>query len=279
MLTPQAIKDQEFQIKFRGYDAIEVRAYLELLADDYFELSELSRAQIEQVEALREEIDTLRKDNEAVKAELDSSTESAARIRAEVTDSYKHKDVEIEKLIAQVEALQGEKAADSAEGRKQLEKIAELESQLADGRGDNLEDQAEIERLRARIEILEQQNKELKQEGVDFKTTILAAQKFADNLRETSRLEADKLMEEALLEVEKFRTEAEAELARLPREIEALKRRKQEVREELRGILNSYLSGLDVFNDTTSSGLGDDTSDLYERMELPDLDADGLTDL
>lgn len=28
-ITPQAIKDQEFQVKFRGYDTVEVKAYLE----------------------------------------------------------------------------------------------------------------------------------------------------------------------------------------------------------------------------------------------------------
>ena len=43
-ITPQAIKDQEFQVKFRGYDAIEVKAYLELLAEEFFELHEQIRA-------------------------------------------------------------------------------------------------------------------------------------------------------------------------------------------------------------------------------------------
>jgi DivIVA domain-containing protein len=52
MLTPQAIKDQDFQIKFRGYDSIEVKAYLELLAEDFFELTEQNRLQAEELESL-----------------------------------------------------------------------------------------------------------------------------------------------------------------------------------------------------------------------------------
>ena len=47
-ITPQAIKDQEFQVKFRGYDAIEVKAYLELLAEEFFELHEARSRQDEE---------------------------------------------------------------------------------------------------------------------------------------------------------------------------------------------------------------------------------------
>ena len=50
MLTPQSIKDQEFQTKFRGYEPIEVKAYLELLAEDFFELTEKNRVQAEEIE-------------------------------------------------------------------------------------------------------------------------------------------------------------------------------------------------------------------------------------
>ena len=47
-ITPQAIKDQEFQVKFRGYDTLEVKAYLELLAEEFFELHEQNRKMAEE---------------------------------------------------------------------------------------------------------------------------------------------------------------------------------------------------------------------------------------
>ena len=58
-ITPQAIKDQEFQVKFRGYDAIEVKAYLELIAEEFFELFEQVRKQVEDIEGLVEEKEEL----------------------------------------------------------------------------------------------------------------------------------------------------------------------------------------------------------------------------
>ncbi len=270
MLTAQAIKDQEFQIKFRGYDAIEVRAYLELLADDYFEVTEQNRVQSEEIESLLEELESLQRDKEALAAEAKESRENAKDIQSEIEEGYQHKDQEIEDLQAKVEVLQEEKITAGEESGKNLQKIAELEDKLADDNGENKEDRAEIEKLRARVEVLDLQNKELKQEGLDFKTTILAAQKFADNLRETSQLEADKLMEDALAEVDKFRMEAEEELSRLPKEIEALNRRKIGVRDELRDILQTYLSGLDVFPEEADLAINDATKELYESIELTD---------
>jgi len=52
-ITPQLIKDQEFQIKFRGCDPLEVRDYLETIADEFFELQEQCKEQFEELELLR----------------------------------------------------------------------------------------------------------------------------------------------------------------------------------------------------------------------------------
>ena len=55
MITPQIIKDQEFQTKFRGYDPIEVKAYLDLIAEEFFDLQERCRLQIDDLQAFHEE--------------------------------------------------------------------------------------------------------------------------------------------------------------------------------------------------------------------------------
>jgi DivIVA domain-containing protein len=272
MLTPQAIKDQEFQIKFRGYDAIEVKAYLELLAEDFFELTEQNRVQVEEIESLQAEQESLVRDKEALAVEIKESQDSADGIQSDIQEGYKHKDLEIEELKEQLEKAE-KKAQELQEDKDgQNKKIEELEEQLTGDIGLGEQDQSELERLRARVTVLEEQNKELKQEGLDFKTTILAAQKFADNLRETSEMEAAQLMENAKLEVESFKAESEAELAHLPLEISKLQEKKGKVKEELKNTLLAYLSALDDFPDDARATKGDDLSDLFESIEIPDTD-------
>ncbi len=270
MLTPQAIKDQDFQIKFRGYDSIEVKAYLELLAEDYYELTEQNRIYNEEIESLKTELGFLQKEKDALEAEVRLSQENAEGIQAQIDQGYKHKDVEISQLKAQIEQVTASNRTLEDENLALRSSISELEAKLAGGVGESMQEQAGIEKLRAKIELLTEQNLELKQQGLDFKTTILTAQKFADSLRQNSEEEARRIMEKAQADVQKFRTEASAELARLPKEIEKLHQQRQKVREELRGMLQSYIEALEIFPEKESSGKDDDLSDLFESILLPD---------
>lgn len=254
MITPQAIKDQEFQVKFRGYDAIEVKAYLELLAEDFFELTEQNRVQAEEIESLIAEQESLEKANDGLAAEVKICQENADGIQSETQEGYKQKDREIDALKAELEDVAETISTLEEENEAYQEMITELSEQLASDKGTSLEGQAEIEKLRTKIDLLEEQKKELKQEDQDFKNTILAAHKFADNLRQDSKEEARGMIEEARGEVEKIRQEAKEELERLPLEIEALHRRKAAVREELKGVLHSYLESLDNLAGTKDAG-------------------------
>jgi DivIVA domain-containing protein len=270
MLTPQAIKDQDFQIKFRGYDAIEVKAYLELLAEDYFELTEQNRLHGEEIESLKTELEFLQREKESLAAEVRLSQENAEGIQSQIDQGYKHKDKEISDLRAEVEEMRAKSLVVEEENRVLQGKLSGLEEKLAGGVGVSIHEQAEIEKLRAKIELLEEQNRELKQQGLDFKTTILAAQKFADSLRQSSEEDAQRIMEKARADVQKFRTEANAELSRLPKEIEKLHQQRIKVRDDLRAMLHSYLEALEIFPDQESAGKEDDLSDLFESILLPD---------
>lgn len=274
MLTPQAIKDQEFQIKFRGYDAIEVKAYLELLAEDFFEVTEQNRVQAEEIEALRAEQESLVREKETLIAEVKASQDNADGIQSDIDEGYKHKDLEIEELREKLAAAEKKVEEHQLQSEAQAEKIEELEEQLTGDMSLSQQEQSELEKLRVRVAVLEETNNELKKEGVDFKTTILAAQKFADSLRETSETEAAQLLENARLEVEKFKADAEAELAHLPKEINQLKEKKGRVKEELKNTLLAYLNALDEFPEEIIDSNGDDLSDLFESIEIPDTDED-----
>lgn len=269
MLTPQSIKDQEFQTKFRGYEPIEVKAYLELLAEDFFELTEQNRIQAEEIESLQEENKALEAGREALANELRIAQENAEGAQAEIHQSCKHKDEEIAELKVQLEEINKSVAALEEENGSFLEEVATLEEALASGEGSSKLGEAELARLRSKIEILEEKNRELKQEGVDFKTTILAAQKFADSLRQSSQEEARKIMDDARDEIDRFRQEAEAELARLPKEIEELQQRKIRVRKDLEKTLYQYLEALEE-KPRESAWKADDSSDLFQSIQLPD---------
>ncbi len=279
MLTPQAIKDQDFQIKFRGYDAIEVKAFLELLAEDFFELTEQNRIHGEEIESLRSEVEFLRQERESLAAEVRLGRENAEGIQSQIDQGLKHKDEEISQLKIMAEEVAARALAEAGDNQILRDKVNELEAKLAGDAGTSIQEKAEIERLRRKVEVLEDQNKELKQQGLDFKTTILAAQKFADSLRQSSEEEAQRLMEKARADVQRYRSEANAELANLPKEIEKLHQQRMKIREELRVMLQSYLEALEIFPDKETSAKEDDLSDLFQSIFLPDDENSNLDDI
>ncbi len=65
-ITPQAIQDQEFQSKFRGYDTVEVKAYLELIAEEFYELLEQVRQQFDELDVIVAERDALQDQKRAL---------------------------------------------------------------------------------------------------------------------------------------------------------------------------------------------------------------------
>jgi len=252
MLTPQAIKDQEFQIKFRGYDAIEVKAYLELLAEDYFELTEQTRVHEEEINSLKEGIEALESEKESLETEIDEGRESAEGKLSEIDEEQEQRGKEVQELKDKVQELTQTNVSLKEENEICQELAEELEEKLTGVEEEKIRELAEVGKLKAKVDVLEERNSFLKQEGADFKTTILAAQNFANNLRETTEVNAKALMEEAKAEVAQFKADAQEELTRLPREIEVLEKRKSNARGELKDMLHLYLDGLDVFPEVDS---------------------------
>jgi DivIVA domain-containing protein len=271
MLTPQAIKDQEFQIKFRGYDAIEVKSYLELLAEDFFELLEQSRVHIEEIESFVAEQELYQVEKEKIENELRNNQVSRDEIEADIQKEYSRKDEEIEDLKTQISKLETTVSGLEDENSKYCEKILELEENLSSGSDAIVKEQNEVERLQYEFERVEERKKELEKEGLDFKTTLFAAQKFADNLKESSEQDALATITAAKAEVQKLRNEAHEELAYLPKEIEQLQQKKIQVRCELKAILDKAMVGLDdAFSESDADAREDDLSDLFQRIQIPD---------
>jgi len=274
-ITPQAIKDQEFQVKFRGYDTVEVKAYLELIAEEFFELLEQVRQQIDELDIIVEERDSLASDKKALEEELNSTRGSSEEIQTE----FAERDSEVAKLQSDIETLKSQITALESEKESQERVLAEAHEKTAEKERDFQEEKERTGKLLDKIEQLEQQNQELRGEEIDFKSTLVAAQKFTNDLKKKSEQEAREIIEKAKSDAERLRQETFAELASYPAEIEKLKKRRNNVRNELEDILKMTLESLDIFKD---DGEKEDYGELFQKIKFDNnglINTDELEDL
>jgi DivIVA domain-containing protein len=259
-ITPQTIKDQEFQTKFRGYDVIEVKAYLDLIAEEFFELLEAKGRQDEEFASLRARCQELTQEKENIEAKL---RESGSAVNSD-EEARRTLEMEIRMLREQAAALtkqvkdaETEKSALllAKEGRERAlaEEARGLRDKLVQQQQDAAGKDKDIEGLRRRLAASDMQIGELKKDETASKHLLIAAQNFADDLRRKSEKEADEIMARARADVETFRRKSQEELARLPAEIERLHKQREEVRDELRRILQSHLEQLDFSSDFKES--------------------------
>ncbi len=273
-ITPQAIKDQEFQSKFRGYDTIEVKAYLELIAEEFFEQLEEVRQQVDEIDALSVERDKLQADKKSLEETLISVQERSEEKMAELVakeDQITALESEKEERIAVLE-IERDELKEQIEKQEEEKKEKDNELSAAEERsrekdGEVLEEKAEKKDLQRQLDEAKKQNEELNAVEVDFKSTLIMAQKFSHDIKEKSEAEAQEIIEIAIGESEKLRQETFDELARYPKEIEMLKEKRNKVRDNLVAALNSCLDNLEVFSDVGK--VADDDGDLFQSIDLP----------
>ena len=274
-ITPQTIKDQEFQTKFRGYDAIEVKAYLDLIAEEFFELLEAKRRQDEELASLRARCQELEREKERMEAKL---RDSGSAVNSD-EEARRTLEMEIRMLREQATALtkrakdaEAEKSALVSAQEERERALAEeargLRDKLAQQQRDVVGKDKDIEGLRRQLAANETQIGELKKEETASKHLLIAAQNFADELRRKGEKEAHEMMDKARVEVETFRQTAQEELARLPAEIERLHKQREGVRDELRRILQSHLERLDFSSDFKESK--PEVDEMFNSIAAPD---------
>lgn len=273
-LTPQLIKDQEFQLKFRGCDPIEVRDYLEIIANEFFELQEQCKEQHDELEALHKANET----SENYKSSLETDMEFTRKISDELKDGCAQKEEKLKELAGEVEELQLRIADMEQENVEHDEELSTAEARIEEAEATVKEAVIEKNSLHNKIEILQQQNEELKKEEIDFKSTLATAQRFAEDLKEKSKIEAEEMIAEANAEITQILDDAHDELKRLPQEIDVLKKKKAEVKADLKATLESYLETIDVFypDDAKDKAIPEDTAfteaeendDLFQKIEI-----------
>ncbi|MDR3090195.1 MAG: DivIVA domain-containing protein [Desulfobulbaceae bacterium] len=269
-ITPQTIKDQEFQTKFRGYDTIEVKAYLDLVAEEFFELLESKRRQDEALAALNNRCQGLADEREDLVERLRENgsavTNDEESRRARDTELRALRD-QIAALMKQVKDVEAEKSAllFAREGRERAlaEEVRGLRDKCMLAQQEAAMKEKDIEGLRRQLAANEMQIGELKKDETASKHLIIAAQNFADDLRRKSEKEAHAMLAKARAEVDAFRQKSQEELARLPVEIERLHRQREQVWDELRRTLQTHLEQLDL-----SSNFKEASPDLAEMFQI-----------
>jgi DivIVA domain-containing protein len=262
-ITPQAIKDQEFQVKFRGYDTVEVKAYLDLIAEEFFELLEQVRQQIDELDVIVAERDVLQGQKGALEADVIASRGSSEEIRSE----FAARDSEVTDLQGQIAALKIKVKTLEDEKKTKDDGLTGIEDLVLEKEEALLAEKKRNDTLTSRIDSLMKENEELRKEEMDFKSTLVAAQQFTNEVKRKSEKEAKEILERAKAHAEKLRQETFDELAGYPAEIERLKKKRIEVREDLEAVLKLSLENLEIFEDDDEDK-GDDYGELFQKIKL-----------
>ena len=257
-ITPQAIKDQEFQVKFRGYDTVEVKAYLELIAEEFFELLEQVRQQVDELDIIVEERDGLLREKKALEVELSSTQGSSLKIETEAGK----RDFEVAEMQTRISEMTSEIAALKEEVQLKEESILEAKGEYRQEKAECQTEKDRVGRLLTKIEELEQQNEQLRSEELDFKSTLVAAQKFTNEMKKKSETESRLIINKAKDEAEQLRQETYAELSKYPAEIDRLKARRKEVREDIEAVLKLAMENLEIFKEQEKEDYGE----LYRKI-------------
>jgi DivIVA domain-containing protein len=256
-ITPQAIKDQEFKVKFRGYDAIEVKAYLELIAEEFFEVFEQVRQQAEDIDGLTHEKEELVEQSTSLKQDIVSLQGKFDRITTELEQKNERNAT----LLQEIEDLKARLANLEREGTEKEEELHTVTMLLESERQEKAD-------LALRLLALEKQWDEEKKIEIDFKEALVGVQKFSKDMKKKSEDEACRILEKAREDAEKLRRNTYQELARFPKEIERLKIKRTQVREDLRTVLTLCLENLDIFKDDETDE--EDYADLFQSMMVSD---------
>lgn len=265
-ITPQLIKDQEFQTKFKGFDPIEVRDYLEIIANEFFELQEQCKEQVDELESLRE----AKESSEEFKSSLETDMELTQKASEELKDGCAQKEEKVKELTGEIEELRLRIADLEQENVEHDEEVSTVLASIEEAEENLKKVETEKESLQNRIEILQEQNSDLKKDEVDFKSTLFAAQQFAENLKDNSKVEAEKMIADANAEIIEIRENARDELERLPREIDALKKKKGEVKADLKSTLQSHLESIEAHYPDEGGTSAVDGSELFQKIEMND---------
>lgn len=240
-ITPQNIKDTEFRTKMRGYDVVEVRTFLERIAEEYLGHIEQEKDRERRISELRDENDRLLAENEGWANEVARSREA----NEQLTEEHRLQKEQYEKQKRKIKTCQLTIDRLQQENLDILSKFGLVQKRLKGMKTIVVKERTLNKKMLNKIHSLESQNEQAKKEEAYLKKTLAAANKFSEDLIQKSEQQASDIFNSTRREIERLRSEAKEELAYFPTEIKRMKEEYDMVRNQLRTIVSQYLESLD----------------------------------
>ena len=188
-ITPQDILEQEFRVRFRGFDMAEVDAFLERVAESYFRLVEENKNLNEQVEALQKSSAAPGSQDTNLQEVIASVQQVASEIKAldrqpppvDLAETLSEIKQAAEKIHSGLTALQEEREAYSSL-RETIEEIAAAAKEAA-GKAPSAAPVDTPSGLPTALDELRQSTENVGSEVADLKKEISGLQQARDQLK------------------------------------------------------------------------------------------------
>jgi cell division initiation protein len=247
-ITPQDIIDREFRVKFRGFDMAEVDAFLEEVAESFFQLAEENTLLNEKILALQQDLETAVSQAPQGPAELppelgntlEDLKQDTAAISAELTvlkqdrQTFDAIKTRLEKIIT---AVQESRAAMAA--RSQVEFPADLADRLEEFTRNSTAIAGELAALKEDRQVLDSFKK-------SFEEIIQKAKEAAASITPQGQVELPADLGKTLENFTQGSQAVGAELAALKEGIGALAGIRDEIGKELQKQLSSHFKTLEA---------------------------------
>ena len=188
-ITPQDILEQEFRVRFRGFDMAEVDTFLEKVAESYFKLDEENKNLREQVEALQKNSATPGSQDTNLQEVIASVQQVASEIKAldrqpppvDLTEPLSEIKQAAEKIHSGLTTLQEDRGTYSSL-RETIEEIAASAKEAA-GKAPSAAPVETPGGLPTALEELRQSTENVGSEVADLKKEISGLQQAPDQLK------------------------------------------------------------------------------------------------
>jgi len=230
-ITPQKIKDTQFRQKMRGYDVVEVRTFLERVAEEYLGRIEKQEADERQISELRQEVEQLRIQYEGWSKELAEGRKTIEHLTNECRREKKQNERQGRRLKTfqiTIDRLQ-------QENNELLGKSDLAHKRFREMKADLLKERSTHKKMQNAIQLLEKRNIQAKKQEEYLKKTLAAADKFSEDLIQKSEQQASEIFNRTRKEIARLRSEAREELAHFPSEIKKMKEEYSRVRGTVAG--------------------------------------------
>ena len=239
-VTPQSIRDTEFQVKLKGYDKVEVRTCLDQIAEEYLGL-------MEQLEIRDQNLETMTKHNNELLTRGSLLSQKFSEIRETIGKlkiKYQYEKKRSAKQHRDNEGLQVTVGQLRSENNKLAKKLGLADIHLKELSSGLALEKSRSSKMHERLRLLEEQNHQGQKDAENLRGKLKETKKYSEEMMEESERQASEIFNRVRKEIAQIRAEAKKELAYYPAEIKRMREEHARVKEQLLAIAQKYVDGL-----------------------------------